>query len=204
MTTVLLLRHGQCISNTLPGNDRIIADEDNRLTVTGKREVVEVVESLKQKYSSVKIFASPTRRALETVQILSEKFDEPAILDVRLREREFNFHPLLTIDESIQLQHLSHANPRVSYSNGETIEQHRKRVQEWFDEFVTSIEEDSTYIIVTHGGTIDQIQAILFDTSIDAMSKFYIACEPAHFHHWTLLSIDDRKVWRLEGVNVFK
>ena len=205
MTKLIFLRHGQSISHTLSGDDRIVKDEENALTHNGEKEVAQVAEFLCTKYSPVTIYASPIRRALETALILSKTTNQPIIFDDRLREREFNFPESLTANESIQLQQQSHANPRVAYSNGETVEKHRCRVQEWFDEFVTSIEDDRTYIIVTHGGTIDHLQAILFNTSIDAMSNFFVSCDPAHYHHWTFMSLaENRKVWRLDEVNAFR
>ncbi len=204
MSTVFFIRHGHCKSIDLEDHDCVLGDNENNLTEIGVNQALQLGSYFSKHYPEHIIYSSPILRASETSLQIANITGNSVILDDRLRERDFRFPNDLTIAKAKEYQVLSHLNPLQSYLGGETVQQHRSRVEQWLADFESKLQQDAAYLIVTHGGTIDQLQAILFGSPIDTPRRFYTVCEPAHFHSWSILDVESQtSVWRLDNINSF-
>ena len=204
MSKVFFIRHGHCKSIDLENQDYVLGDNENNLTEIGVNQALQLGTFFLKYYPEQTIYSSPILRAYETSFQIANITGNSVILDDRLSERDFRFPHDLTIAKAKEYQVLSHLNPLRSYLGGETVQQHRSRVEQWLADFESKLQQDRIYLIVTHGGTIDQLQAILFGSPIDTPRKFYTSCKPAHFHSWSILNIEPQTfVWRLDKVNSF-
>jgi broad specificity phosphatase PhoE len=201
MISLLLLRHAESSSIVQEEDSLILDDETNVLTDAGRIASVELGELLRTKFGSIIVHSSPSSRAYETAKNISDGA-ENILLDERLRERAFNFPLTTPTGESRKYQMQSHMHPHERILGGESIADHRIRVGDWFREFESKLAEEHVYAVVTHGGTLDQLLAIIFESPINAMSRYHVACEPARFHLLKRYHVSpEAYVWRLDCIN---
>lgn len=204
MSKVLFIRHGKCLSHTLKDDEKMLSDEENCLTLAGRTKVEELAAQLKNRFQGKKVLiASPVTRAEETGKIFADELIIPCTLEKRLRERKICIPDGMTIAEFRSYQEQSYLDPDHLFNNSETIREHRKRCAEWLDAFQQTMKNDTTYFIITHGGTIEHLHALLFHSDFRAMTSTHTSCDPAHYHEWSIFTLKDgRTVWRLDGVNL--
>jgi 2,3-bisphosphoglycerate-dependent phosphoglycerate mutase len=158
---------------------------------------------LLKNFPNAKLVTSPLRRALETTQIIASHLNQPIEIDDRLSERNFSFPTNTTSATSRILQEKSYLDPANSFPGGESVLQHRIRVEAWISDLQHFPISSLPLILVSHGGTIEHIQACFQGSPLSAMARFFCLCETCHYHLWTVIyPHDGRLVWRLDGINL--
>lgn len=179
MSKVLFIRHGKCLSHTLKDDEKMLSDEENCLTLAGRTKVEELAAQLNDRFQGKrKLIASPITRAEETGKIFAAELIIPCMLEERLVERRITIPEGMSIAEFRSYQEQSYLDPDHLFNNSETIREHRKRCAEWLDAFKEDLEEETTYFVITHGGTIEHLHALLFHSDFRAMTSTIIT-EPA-------------------------
>ena len=204
-THLVLVRHAESLSQLQTEEELVITDEHDGLTAAGKEQSANLGEHLCGKFWPARIVTSPIRRARETAELIANACRLTAQVDERLRERTFGFPLGTTKAESSSFQEQSYKQPVIASFGAESVEQHRIRVTEWLTEFEQSLDhhEATTRIVVSHGGTIEHLQACLSGSPISAMARMFTSCDPGHYHLWTVFRpLDGRLVWRLDGINL--
>ncbi len=201
MNKVYFIRHAECKSLMLKDSGNILNDKLNTLTKQGVAESKELGAFFFRFLPNLIVYSSPILRAYQTSSEISKFSGIQMQIDERLEERYFGFPEDTTMAMSKEYQQLSHLNPSQSICGGETVQQHRQRVESWLYDFEISFKQNFVYLIVTHGGTIDQLQSILFGNSFDSNRRFFIPCNPAHFHEWTVRSVNQTLIWSLDSIN---
>jgi 2,3-bisphosphoglycerate-dependent phosphoglycerate mutase len=205
MSQLILIRHSECLSQTIDEGEEILVDEDDALSGKGHIQAQLLADHLPRMFSPVQIVTSPIRRALETAKYLGEAYEMIPVIDARLAERNFAFPRGTTRIQSRLFQEKSYKHPQDFFPGGESLAQHRIRTAGWLDEVKSLIGESSndTLIAVTHGGTIEHVQGCLLGTPLSFMAKVCTACDVSHYNLWTTFRTNDQRlVWRLEGVNL--
>jgi len=201
---LFLLRHAQAISSTLADGAILPDDADNPLTASGEQEAASIARHLRQTCASPRVVASPMPRAAQTAAIIQAELACKLDLDRRLEERAMGFTSATTVAESRVMQEACYKNIDLVPSNGESVTQHASRICVWLQAVEVQRQLAGDLIAVTHGGTIELVQLLLFRSDLAAaMPSAFTRCDTAHYHLWTSLSGDDgRDVWRLDGINL--
>jgi broad specificity phosphatase PhoE len=157
---IFLIRHGQSEAN----KEHIIQGHmESPLSDLGRDQAKTVGKKLlDSKTTFDAIYSSDLIRAKETAKIITKKLGIKKItFDKRLRE--FNLGDYegknsqkLTEDERAFLNSCW-KDYSIRIPNGETVNEFISRVKSIFDEIVASAKEDSTILIVGHGGTLYHI-----------------------------------------------
>lgn len=146
MNTFYLIRHGQKIANL----------GDMPLTPVGIKQAETTGDFLKDK-AIAKIYSSPTKRTKQTAEIIGKKFGLKAKIDKRLLERmNWDDEKRETWEEFIQEWYKTDDDRDYISSRGISARQNGQR----FEELLIEIDkkyENKNIIVVTHGGTINDI-----------------------------------------------
>jgi probable phosphoglycerate mutase len=202
MTQLFLIRHAESISIAGSASDIVPPDEESGLSDRGRAQASALGAHLERFAENARVISSPMRRARETSEILAKQLCAEVTLDVRLAERRFDYPPGTTGQESRRLQLDALLRQDIPMPFGETLAEHRSRVADWLSEFRSSAEDETRYFAVSHGGTIDHLQACFHDSPVSAMATMFTACEPARYHLWTRVEpIPGHRVWRLDGID---
>ncbi|MHA2359710.1 MAG: histidine phosphatase family protein, partial [Candidatus Thorarchaeota archaeon] len=156
---MVIVRHGQSTDNVT----RTISGHGTPLTELGKEQAKSLGQKLLEmgiKFEAV--YSSDMRRASETVTIICNEIGiENIIIDKRLREGDAGIftgkrYDDLTKDER-DLFDSSLVNLDERIPGGESNNEQMMRTKEAFLEIVENHLEDSTILIVGHGGTLFHI-----------------------------------------------
>lgn len=208
MIRLLLIRHAEAVSGTIPADRIVPEDDEDGLTEAGRAQAHELGRLLAARFPTARLTTSDVRRATETATILASYLKCAAAADARLAERRCGFARGTTRAMSQKFQMEAMLFPHRVPPNGESIAQHRQRVAAWLGHFQRSLCDSSrsdplAQAVVAHGGTIEHLQACFWDSPLSAMGQAYTSCRNAHFHLWTGHRLpDNRLVWRLEGVDL--
>jgi len=202
--SIYLVRHAEPRSALAADLDEILTDKANGLTAYGVQQAVNLAAYFLKTFvgKAVHLYSSPLQRAIETAQRIEEVLKVDAIVDRRLAERDFGLRPGTTNIASKKAQLWSHANPLKRNGEGESVVDHRARVQQWFFELLehTKREPSQEFVVVSHGGTMEHIMGCVFGAPPDSISHYYIQCPCAHFHklsvvyptkdEWSVIRVD--------------
>ena len=154
MTKIFLIRHGETEWNKI---GKLQGSSDIDLLPEGIEQARLLVKHAP--FNSVDaIYSSDLKRAIETAEILAEKFDLPVIKERGLRETSFGTW------EGRYLSELAKENPqgfekfftqpdKVKPPNGETFLQSQARIMNALEEIIAD-NEDKNIIVVSHGAAI--------------------------------------------------
>lgn len=159
-----LIRHGESQGNL---ERRVQGWADYPLTELGRQQALRLAERLAQPVDSQwgerpiqELVASPLQRAAETAEIVSQALALPVLFDARLKE--YNFGPLngLTPDDIVARYPAVRAAWEVNQSwqplPGEEGEPaFVARVREVMDQIVARMGEETSVVVVAHGGPLD-------------------------------------------------
>lgn len=172
---LVFVRHGLTPANkTRMYNGQI--DED--INEEGINQAKEAAKTLKDVHFD-KIYCSPLIRTKHTCQIINEKGQE-VIYDDRLKERtlgEFDGKDLSKTSYNVKMHNNYYYNHEGK--GVENLKDLFKRVHEFIDDVVNENDDDSTILIVTHGGVIRAVNFYFEEIPEDGDLSFFYAknCE---------------------------
>ncbi|HEY86327.1 MAG TPA: histidine phosphatase family protein, partial [Chloroflexi bacterium] len=157
---LLLVRRAQSQANS---EGRIQGWIDSPLSEYGHFQAARLAARLATEFEINKIFTSPLIRAEETAAHIAEAVDSaPILCDERLKERNLGALAGLTkqeVREQFPEMERAWTNnlPRPPIKGMENDAEFALRVQLATDAVLRDTESDTTAIVVSHGGTLDQI-----------------------------------------------
>lgn len=141
---VYAVRHGQTDWNAV---QRVQGRTDIPLNETGREQARSVAASLPDDIGI--ILSSPLKRALETAEIINERYGAEIAVDDRLMERDFGAYEGVLVSD-IDINNLRRWTDNAPTEGGESIRDVAKRVFEYLDEIGEKY-RDENVLIVTHG-----------------------------------------------------
>lgn len=176
-----LVRHGQSEANL----HRIIAGHGKYpLTDQGKEQAKSLGQDfLKKGIKFDAVYSSDIVRASETVNIICNEIDfKNIIFDKRLREGdagvfEGKYADSLTEDENEFLESTMNANMDVKVPDGESNLDMTIRIKEAFLEMIADNQENSTILIVGHGGTLYHILIRVLNLLPEKLDEWFKSCQ---------------------------
>lgn len=195
-----LVRHGQSEANV----HRIIAGHgEYPLTDLGKEQAKSLgQEFLKKGIKFDAVYASDIVRASETVNIIGKEIGFKNItFDKRLREGaagvfKGKYWDDLTEDESEFLDSTMRVDKDVKIPDGESNLDMTIRIKEAFLEIIENNQENSTILIVGHGGTLYHILIRVLNLLPEKLEEWFGSC---------MLNIIERKsaedTWKITMFN---
>ena len=186
MSTVILVRHGQSITNVrhMMSSDT----EDNPLTDLGTSEAATTAKELSRARGISAIFTSTVMRARQTAAIIAKELHLESQVDDRLRERgvgEFNNREFES-SEAIDKIHVAEA--RSGYPHGvESWEHIKNRLQSFFQDAPAG-----RLIAVTHRDPIAAGLAVMGGKYDDDISFRHILKIP--HASMTVVDTDKKKI----------
>lgn len=185
---LILVRHGESEADILGVHE---GRADFSLTEKGKKQAKALGKEIKKKYENISsLRVSTLKRAIETSGYINDYYNIELIKEPMLMEMDNGKLAGLAFEEAEKL-YPRPENYLRGYGRkpgGESNLEFRARVesywQEFYDTVVLNSEKDEVHIIVSHGGTINNmIKAILdmpnsanvaFPTEDTAYHTFYI------------------------------
>jgi len=175
-----LVRHGQSEDNVLK---RISGQSDVALTTLGKTQARALGEwLLERKVNFDVVYASDLPRAHQTAKIVCKMLGiKEIILDKRLRE--FNTGILTgrlsksLTEEERELQQAIYLDLSRKIPGGESINDMVQRIREVFFEIVAKQPEDSTILLVAHGGTLYHILIRILHLLPEELDEWFGNCQ---------------------------
>lgn len=165
---IYVVRHGQTDSNK---NGLIMGQRiDESLNEEGIRQASVLSENLEKEGFDV-IFSSPLKRALQTAETISKKFNTPMLIYERLLERDFGSLSGKTWEQIEEiLQKDAHAKDRAQTYDyhsfgGETASDVKERVLSFLD-FVKKEYGSKKVLVVSHGGILKRLQSLYKEEDI--------------------------------------
>lgn len=179
---ILVIRHGESEADILNVHE---GRADFNLTQKGHLQAQAMAEYVSASYSVDKIYVSTLKRAVQTATHLSEKINVPIIADENLME--FN-NGLLA---GLSWEEADEKYPKVenlpidqSVYGQESKVEFRNRAEEAFSKIVAENDGDSTIILVSHGGMINQLYHVFLKLPIE--SNVFFATGDTGIHEWIL------------------
>jgi broad specificity phosphatase PhoE len=188
-----LVRHGQSIAN----KNRICQGfSDSQLSEDGLNQAQKIGERLKnEKFDTV--FSSDLVRVKQTGEGILKHHNNEVIFDERLRETFCGDWEGRYWDE-IEDSFYKYDFPLKRLSNGETFDEHIKRVSEFIKENFEVL-NGKNVLLVSHGGTI---KAIL--KSLDLISYENLAEDPSMNTSLYIINIDKEGKANIELTNCIR
>lgn len=148
MTLIIMVRHGQSITNKAG----ILSDSDYKypLTEEGVMQAEVTAKELAKKIKVAKLYTSPVLRARQTAEILSKALKKEVIVDKRLKERGWGLMEGKEARMGAWRFHMS----KKEAASVESWEAIKKRVYSFADD-VSKL--DGVIVAVSH---VDQIAAM--------------------------------------------
>ena len=178
---IYLTRHGQSEANL----HKIIAGHgDYPLTDLVKEQAKALgQEFLKQDIKFDTVYASDIVRAAETAKLICKEMGIQQInFDKRLREGdagvfEGRYSSSLSKEESEFLESSMREAKDVKVPDGESNLEMTHRIKEVFLELIENHPEDSTNLIVGHGGTLYHILVRVLDLLPGQLDEWFKSCQ---------------------------
>ena len=143
MVTFFLVRHGEVLFRR----------KDPPLSEVGILHA-EMTGKFLEKKEIKKIFSSPSRRTMQTAEIISKFLDLGFKTDKRIKERlYYEDSGTDSFEEYIKLWRRLSMNRKEKPPKGDSSEETGKKVEAFLREVVTT-SSDSNILVVTHGGAI--------------------------------------------------
>ncbi len=171
MKKIILVRHGE---STLNVTKVFYGRLDPDLTAKG-REQAESARKVLEKFHYDKIYSSDLKRAHNTAKIVNYK-DLDIEISTKIRELDFGIFEGLAYEEikekyPKELETSSKEWRNYSYETGESLFDVQKRVVE----FIDSLEDDKTHLLVVHWGVICTALSYYLSNELDGYWKYEIS-----------------------------
>ncbi|MHA1245394.1 MAG: histidine phosphatase family protein [Candidatus Heimdallarchaeota archaeon] len=155
---ILVIRHGQSTGNL----NRIFQGQGAfPLTDKGKIQAVLVAKKIKDSFESIDcIYSSDLIRAKESTEIIANILGRSKVIfDQRLREHDCGVLEGKVFSEELREKYLEPSNkdPDLRIPEGESSNEMNKRIKVSFEEIVKKTDENSTIMIITHGGVLGRL-----------------------------------------------
>jgi broad specificity phosphatase PhoE len=155
MTRLLLIRHGQSVSNV---SQQFTGQSDVPLSLLGIKQAEKTADYIANNFKVDAIYASDLSRAFDTAKAVAEKIDLKVIPDKNLREifagkwEMMPYNKLLT-EYNDEYQTWLNDNPNARPTGGESVEELKTRV---YNEIIKIAKENDgkTVVIATHATPI--------------------------------------------------
>jgi broad specificity phosphatase PhoE len=163
---LLLIRHGQSISNT---EGRLQGQFDSPLSDLGRAQARALAERLSAEgWQPAAVLASDLSRAAETAKIVAAALGAPLTLDARLREYDVGVltNVVWTDIEGLYpdlWQALNHSREWVPIPGEEGNEAFHDRLAALLAEVEAGYGDEDTLALVSHGGSLGVILAHLLE-----------------------------------------
>lgn len=177
-----VVRHGQTDWNV---QGRIQGSTDIELNSTGLNQAQKTAELLKNIDFDV-IYSSPLKRTVDTAKIINKYHNVSIIEDSRIIERNFgNFEGTQNVLTDIS-DYLDYKK-NLSSNNVESIKELFKRIEDFLLDIYNKYKDTNTNIlVVSHGGAIVAITAIINNQKEDLISLGLKNCEYRVFQNFKL------------------
>jgi len=155
-----ILRHGRAISNEKNASSCWPEKFFNPITSKGKQQIKKIIPKVKKLKIDL-IFSSDILRTKQTAEIIANTLGLKVILDKRLREINtgiFNGGPLKKWYEFYQ--HDENFFTEKPKNGGENYREVKKRTEKFLKE-IDKKYKNKTILIVSHGGTLENMQAMV-------------------------------------------
>ena len=156
---IILVRHGESEANVL--NVFSNTGFKHGLTVRGFEQVHELVQKLDHYASRIEtIYMSPLKRAFETAEIISEELDVPFQVEEDLKEFSVGVLEGRSDEEGwaqfseLWAQWFRDEDYDARIDGGESLNEISARMQGLIRRLMSSHGNDSTVLLIGHGGTI--------------------------------------------------
>lgn len=181
MTTIGLIRHGETEWNRL---GKIQGRTDIPLNKTGEKQAKQCSVLLERSEWDF-IVTSPLQRAKKTAEIMNERIQLPILEMNVFQERDYGEA------EGMEREHREALFPTRAYPKMETREQLNNRVKEGL-QYIETTYTDKNILLVSHGGVINTILAILSAGEIGSgKTKLHNACMSNIFYEGDKWHISD-------------
>lgn len=140
-----IARHGQTVWNT---QNKVCGITDIELTEKGREQAKALASAVADKNINV-IISSPLKRAVETSRIVSDMYNIPIKIDVRLIEQNYGVYE--GVDRNNEAFLNNKRNFAYKYPNGESMMQVAYRVYGLIDE-IRNRYKDKNVLLISHGG----------------------------------------------------
>ena len=200
---IFLIRHGQSKAAV----KKIISGQsDVALTKLGKVQAAALGQDLLE--SQIKfdvVYSSDLVRASQTAKIICEKLGiKEIIFDKRLREQDAGIFEgrkiaLLTIEEKELIENTT-VNLDLRIPDGETNREMTQRIKEAFEEIISNNREDSTILLVAHGGTLYHILVRILNLLPSKLEDWFGNCakniieRKSHIDKWCITTFNDQEI----------
>lgn len=164
MTTILLLRHGQSVSNLAR---TFTGQMDIPLTALGYRQAQAAAQYLRGVHFDA-IYASPLVRALDTARPIAKALGLAIQTDPDLMEACFGDWEGKKIDEEREAYNLWKTDPDFFPPKGESMRCVRDRAGRAMDR-IAAQNEGKTVLVATHGGFIRMLPSYYTKNDADLL-----------------------------------
>lgn len=166
-----IARHGLTDWNLVP---KVQGVTDIPLNEGGIKQAYGLAQTVKD--SGIKfdlILHSPLIRAAETARIVSEENGIPLQVESRLIEQNFGKWEGFDNSTGDKSFHFAKQQFCHDYESGESMMKVGQRIYNFLDE-LKAIQEDKTYLLVTHGGIARIIHSYFYSMTNEEFSSFFL------------------------------
>lgn len=174
MTKVILIRHGESVTN----REGIMAGHlDVELTQKGHAQAEKTAEYIVQNYKVDKLYSSDLKRTMSTIKPLSDKLNIEVTPNKNIREIQagkWDNHTFAEIKELFADDYNIWANDIVNArcTDGESIKEIADRVIKEFTQIARQ-NDGKTIVCATHGIPIKVMQCISMYPSLDGLKQLH-------------------------------
>lgn len=205
---IFIVRHGECLSNTLDDQQWLPLNSEDTLTKKGEIQASMLGEHFFRTCSAGfqgVIYSSPMARAKQTAEIIAKTIKGDIIYDSNLQERDSEISKSTRVGELKALYMKSHAAPNMSFGGLQSVATQYEKLSMWKKSILDNLSLDPV-VVVCHGGVADILLILLAGAEYSAASSFYVRLLPGHFHelakHSMVTDFGSRLVYELTAVNI--
>lgn len=188
---ILIIRHGESEADLLDVHE---GRADFSLTERGHKQAEAMAEYVAAHYDVSKIYCSTLVRARQTAQHLSDKtgislipdemlmeFNNGLIagLDRKTADEKYPFIPNLPVHKSVYEQ--------------ESNLEFRFRADFMLSKIISECDQDTTVVLVSHGGMINQLHRAFLRLPVE--SDLFFLTGDTGIHEW-IVTVDSRRIVR--------
>lgn len=188
---ILVIRHGESEADMMDVHE---GRADFELTEKGHRQSQLLGEWIAAHYTVSKIYTSPLKRALQTASYLSEFLELTLCQDENLME--FNNGLIAGLDRetaAVKYPYVSDIPMHTAVYEQESLLEFRFRADYMLSKIISENPQDSTIIVVSHGGFINQLYRSFLKLPVD--SDIFMSTGDTGIHCWKLLKESRRIIY---------
>ena len=177
----LVIRHGESEADILDVHE---GRADFQLTKRGHRQAEAMSEFVSKNYHINKIYCSTLQRAIQTAKYLELKTNVPLTFDEHLME--FNNGLIAGLKHSVVAEKYPKTDVplHLSVYEQESMLEFRYRAEYMLSKLISENDDNSTVVVITHGGMINQLYHSFFKLPIS--SEFFFCTGDTCIHEWMI------------------